>query len=478
MQNTDYDYIDELRKLKMLFDEGVITEEEFVSLKKKLLGLEADGKGLTYAESTDPTDSFTNTEEEGDNYTDDSGLSDFINEMMRPMKETEEKMRNLLGDSFEDFLSNIAAGDETLDEIADVISSTNREAIPYAIAEAEYSAFSQDEIEYLRSIAEDDPATLLHFSYCVELRNKYNLWQFEDADEISSEIINLIVQKAISDDSLETKEKDYVHELIEAKEKLYYEDSVENIRAFANAILNCERNNSSVTTYFQTDNDAKPLVITDKGNRYLAIALDTKNAKRQDKAVDINMDIHYVLSLLFFNNESDGLVIDPFSPVAMYLSKDFMLKVLIHGKYLDQNNGGVNEKNWGYGIPDYSADDLMTQGELLNFAMHLVIDQDLKKNDYRIVSACDNTDAIVNIVAEKSGEYHFIAVIGYCALETPELSIEKKLELLNLGDTYNAQCYYAPVGFRSATDLIRFNKCLALKGDGFYSKYEGLERIQ
>lgn len=32
MQNPDYDYIDELRKLKMLFDEGIISEEEFVLL--------------------------------------------------------------------------------------------------------------------------------------------------------------------------------------------------------------------------------------------------------------------------------------------------------------------------------------------------------------------------------------------------------------------------------------------------------------
>ena len=318
------------------------------------------------------------------------------------------------------------------------------------------------------------------FSNGLDLRNKYNLWQFEDADGISLEILNLIVQKAIDDKTLEivTKEVDCVHELIEAKEKLYYDDSVENIRSFANAILNCERSNSSVPTYFQTKNDAKPLVITDKGNRYFAIALDTEKAKSQKEAVDINMDIHYVLSLLFFNHNYDGIVIDPFSPVAMYLSKDFMLKVLVHGKYPDQHNGGVSEKNWGYGIPDYSADDLMTQGELLNFAMHLVIDHDLEKNGYRIVSACDNTNAVANIVAEKSGEYHLIAVTGYCAAETPVLSIERKLELLNLGDKYNAHCYYAPVGFRSATDLIRFNKCLALKGDGFYSKYEGLERIQ
>ena len=477
MQNPDYDYIDELRKLKTLFDEGIITEDEFVMLKKKLLGIEVDDKQSINAESMVSTDSFTNEE---DDDTDGSGMSDFISEMMRPMRETEEKMRNLLGDSLEDFLSNLAAGDETLDEIAGVISMVNREAMPYAIADAEYSALSQDEKMYLKSIARDNSDTLLHFSYGVDLRNKYNLWQFEDADGISLEILNLIVQKAIDDKTLEivTKEVDCVHELIEAKEKLYYDDSVENIRSFANAILNCERSNSSVPTYFQTKNDAKPLVITDKGNRYFAIALDTEKAKSQKEAVDINMDIHYVLSLLFFNHNYDGIVIDPFSPVAMYLSKDFMLKVLVHGKYPDQHNGGVSEKNWGYGIPDYSADDLMTQGELLNFAMHLVIDHDLEKNGYRIVSACDNTNAVANIVAEKSGEYHLIAVTGYCAAETPVLSIERKLELLNLGDKYNAHCYYAPVGFRSATDLIRFNKCLALKGDGFYSKYEGLERIQ
>ena len=74
--------------------------------------------------------------------------------------------------------------------------------------------------------------------------------------------------------------------------------------------------------------------------------------------------------------------------------------------------------------------------------------------------------------------YRYIAVTGYCAEDTPELNVERKQELLNLGDEYNAQCHYAPVGFRSATDLIQFNRCLALKGVGFYSKYEGLETVE
>ena len=56
-----------------------------------------------------------------------------------------------------------------------------------------------------------------------------------------------------------------------------------------------------------------------------------------------------------------------------------------------------------------------------------------------IVSATDNTNAIANIVAKKDGEYHFIAVTGYCDNEEPEIDLERKLRLQSLGDMFNAK---------------------------------------
>ena len=31
--------------------------------------------------------------------------------------------------------------------------------------------------------------------------------------------------------------------------------------------------------------------------------------------------------------------------------------------------------------------------------------------------------------------------------------------------------------YRSATDLKRFEQCIALRGDGFYAKYTGLQEL-
>lgn len=49
-------------------------------------------------------------------------------------------------------------------------------------------------------------------------------------------------------------------------------------------------------------------------------------------------------------------------------------------------------------------------------------------------------------------------------------------ELVQLIATNMSKSYWAPVGFLS-TDPARFEACLALRGDGFFCKYEGLREI-
>ena len=53
----------------------------------------------------------------------------------------------------------------------------------------------------------------------------------------------------------------------------------------------------------------------------------------------------------------------------MYFEKDYIPAFLIHDKFQKQNNSGSPQKNCGKGIPAYKESDLMTKGQMLNFAM-------------------------------------------------------------------------------------------------------------
>ena len=187
-------------------------------------------------------------------------------------------------------------------------------------------------------------------------------------------------------------------------------------------------------------------------------------------------DINKLLEPVFKNPEIAGIVIDP-DTTCMCIDKGFFLKCVLHGYLPKTHNGGCPQKDWGEGIPQYSQTELMTEGELLNFAKHTVLDNEEALTSLTPVSACDHLDAVPNFIFENNGRFVFVVVKGYCAQEAPVLSDEFLGLLQSYRKRFGAICYYAPVGFRSATDRIRFDACLALKGDGFYSEYEGLSEL-
>lgn len=476
--------VEELKALKELHDEGVISDDEFSALKRRLLNL-SDADKQNMEDSFSEIKSETEQELSGEAEPDQVEGYDIVEEMMKPQKDFINKMENILSLGEEGFLDALLSDQSPLGDILNAKASIEADTLPYSIAEEEYEKLTSEDKAYLKSIA-DNPEEIaaLHFTYGTDLRNNYKLWNSYDADEVSSSIISLLIQKAVADESVVVEPK-LAEETVEetpptldvAKELLYQEYSVENIRTFAESFLNYANNNKPVPTYFQIKNDTRLYTLLNRGIVYNAIASCRELESPHPECTTIEMDINYVISSIFGSSNVGGLAIDPFQPIGLYLPKDMLLKILVHGMYEDQKNGGCENRDWGIGIPDYTEDDLMTEGELLNFAMQMVIDHDLNKNGYTIVSATDNTNAIANIVAKKDGEYHFIAVTGYCDNEEPEIDLERKLRLQSLGDMFNANCYYAPVGFRSASDLLRFNKCLALKGDAFYSKYTGIQEV-
>ena len=144
------------------------------------------------------------------------------------------------------------------------------------------------------------------------------------------------------------------------------------------------------------------------------------------------------------------------------------------GKLIEQQY--INKKLWGEGIPEYKEEDLMTERELLDFAMRNVQIFELDKNGYEIISANSQTGVYPNIVVKKDNKLFFILVKVDIAPNMPKLTKMDKKIMLEQSSKFNAIPLFAPVGFGSS-DPDRFDASLALRGDGFYCNYVGLEEI-
>lgn len=272
--------------------------------------------------------------------------------------------------------------------------------------------------------------------------------------------------------------KESKSELTTAIERLASDPSVANQISFAKLLTSYVENDVWVPMPISEDeNGYKFKIIQSRGKHYAAMCSDNTHIK---KDADFNVavtDINKLIDSVFQNQHINGIVINPYT-TCLCLEKEYLLRCLIHAKYPAQNNSGCPPKNWGEGIPLYNDNDLMTAGELQNFALHAVLDNDKDiANNYSFVSACDHPSAIPNLILQSRNGFAFIYVKGYTSQTEPSLTEDEREKMLSLAEKYNAEAYLATVGFLS-TDPSRFAAELALKGDGFYCKYEGLKIIK
>ena len=267
-------------------------------------------------------------------------------------------------------------------------------------------------------------------------------------------------------------------ELTLAIEKLSSTPSVENQERFAKILRNYVEDGTWVFMPTRQDkNGFKIHIVESRGKHYATMYSDFDNVKKETGFDTLQADINKIIEPVFENIDLDGIAINPYTN-GLFLDKAFLLKCLIHAKYPTQKNAGSPPRNWGEGIPRYTEQDLMCKGELQNFSLHTVLDNDKDiQSSFDFVSANDNPDVIPNLILSYNDKFAFVFVKGYTTITEPILSEYEKQTLLDLSKKYHADCFYAPVGFLS-TDPARFEAELALKGDAFYCKYLGLQKVE
>lgn len=202
------------------------------------------------------------------------------------------------------------------------------------------------------------------------------------------------------------------------------------------------------------------------GKKYIAIYSSEKSIKVAEDMIFI--DINNIIDALFGDGNLSGVVID-MDDNPVYIERGQI------NSYSSRKDPRLVEKNWGKGIPKYSANDLKTNEELHDFAMY-ILDDVLEKQGYVVYERNNFSSWFVNYIVGKESKLYFIAVESGIAPIIPKLSVGKQEKLIIAAKENKAIPLFASVSFGSIDDQ-RFNKGLALCGDGFYTRFTGLEEV-
>jgi hypothetical protein len=215
--------------------------------------------------------------------------------------------------------------------------------------------------------------------------------------------------------------------------------------------------------YFPTHR--KSCIVYDDHGKHFLVLYSGKDSEKV--APDLTcLDINKVIDILYEDKNLSGIVFDS-GDTPIFISRG-QINAMSHRK-----DPRLVKRKYAPGIPEYTDDDLLTRDEIFDFGINVIIDE-LEKDGFHVEDVVNNFRAYPNIFATKNKQTYFIYVISTIALE--EIKIDKKILDDIKNDAKEAIPMIARVSFASV-DEERFNHKLALVGDNFHCKYEGLEKI-
>lgn len=135
----------------------------------------------------------------------------------------------------------------------------------------------------------------------------------------------------------------------------------------------------------------------------------------------------------------------------------------------------LEPRDWGEGIPKYKETDLMTPEDIHDFGVEVVAGC-LKRDGYKILEYNPTYGVFPSIVAENEDEVVAVIVQSDIAPNIPKLKLTDKFGIMGYCTGFSTKPCFASVSFGSV-DPERFDKSIALIGDGFHARFTGLEYI-
>jgi len=208
-----------------------------------------------------------------------------------------------------------------------------------------------------------------------------------------------------------------------------------------------------------------------RGMNFIPIFSDEEYIITKGEGVLVT-SINKMLAVLINNPDLGGIEIDPFK-IGMCIETSSLLQMIFGG----YENYQLEKKDWGPGIPKYSQADLLDEKSVLDFAIQAVLEYCVREETITPLFRTNDLDACPNIIACVDGKPSFIFAEGGLYPKVPALSFEKRRVLTERAKHFGYGCYYAPVGFMSC-DTERSEKGIALRGDGYYIRFLGLEKVE
>lgn len=206
------------------------------------------------------------------------------------------------------------------------------------------------------------------------------------------------------------------------------------------------------------------------GKQFIPIFTDRELIQAKGNDV-IQTSINKLIEPLLQNPKLGGIELNPFVH-GFCIETGSLLEMIFGGREYYQ----LERKDWGKGIPEYSESDVLDEKSLLDFGIE-VFGNYCQRNNILDMFCSNDIDACPNVLIKKDGKLAFVLVETAIAPKMPELSLERRQLLSTRAKHFDFDCYYAAIGFGSS-DPERFDKSLALRGDGFLANFEGLQKIE
>ena len=268
-----------------------------------------------------------------------------------------------------------------------------------------------------------------------------------------------------------TYDSDFTVEFNKAKCEYIREPSEETYIVLKNSFKLLTDNSAWVRfPIIRKEKGMMPARIDNNGRPYFVLFTAEEEIKLEN-GVDLAVtDMRKLIDTLYGNPAIAGIAVDPFGDEPLFLRLGDIENMT------EIPNPRKIKRDWGKGIPKYVPSDVMVPEEILEFAFSIIEDY-LERKGHTILEGTLDPIFPTNFVTEKDGRLCFVVVRGDVLPKMPVLSEREKKAALEFGKKNNGRVFFASVGFGS-TDEKRFEKGLALIGDGFYANFEGLKEIK
>ena len=120
----------------------------------------------------------------------------------------------------------------------------------------------------------------------------------------------------------------------------------------------------------------------------------------------------------------------------------------------------------------------MSKREILDFAIFAILQYEVSSGNYACISYNNSLTTFPNIILEKNGQKYAVWVKASVAPIKEKITEYEIIQMKNFVNRFNDIIpLFASVGIGSI-DSERFDKSIALIGDGYYINYTGLENFK